>query len=109
MQYFSETKSAQWKISSAMINMQCEQEFLDCAWDQSVNSCVPSHHQEAQASEWVHIKTMMTHAQIIFHTSLSVLLGRTQSPNMPQQYLVQNCNALKSNSTLDRGRYNFFK
>lgn len=54
-----------------------------------------SHHEEAPASEWVHIQTMMTHARIIFHTTLSVLLGRTQSPNMSQQYYEQHYNALR--------------
>lgn len=34
------------------------------------------HHQEAPALEWVHIQTMMTHAQIIIHTALSALLGK---------------------------------
>lgn len=34
----------------------CRQEFLDCAWDQSVNSCVASHHQEASVSVTVHIQ-----------------------------------------------------
>lgn len=72
----------------AVIHTPCEQEFLDCAWDQSVNSCVASHHQEAPASEWVHIqkKDDSCTYNLAHHPILSVLLGRTQSPNMPQQY-----------------------
>lgn len=52
--------------------------------------------------QWVHIQTMMTHTQIIFHTTLSVLLGRAQSPNMPQQYHEQHNYALRPTPPLTR-------
>lgn len=42
-------KSAQWKPPRGAEITSCRQEFLDCAWDQSANSCVASHHQEAAA------------------------------------------------------------
>lgn len=61
-----------------------------------------SHHQEALVSEWAHTQTLMTHAQIIFHTAQLVWLGRTHSLNMPQQYNEQHCNVLGPTPPLSR-------
>lgn len=42
-------KKLLWKPPRGAEITSCRQEFLDCAWDQSANSCVASHRQEAAA------------------------------------------------------------
>lgn len=44
-------KKVLWKPPRGAEITSCGQEFLDCAWDQSANSWVASHRQEAPASE----------------------------------------------------------